>query len=856
MPVPLRVLMVEDSDDDVLLLARELSRGGYELHYQQVDTREGLELELVQPWDVVLLDYSMPHLSGIHALMAIRQKGLDIPVIIVSNAIGEDLAVTAMKAGAQDYVSKANLSRLLVIIEREMQEAAARRERRLSSEVDQRLQEMDLAILRGASLSQVLGRLCEGLTDVFAADLVWVILRDPQGQPQVRAWSGRGGVGGGTPQKDLATWMHDSRYLEELLGNLQLRLLRLSQPDSPAWGSAANYSGYEAAIVMPLEVETEQSGAICLFSQSDSMISSATVMQLDKISRQTSLAIRLSENQTRMRLQGAAMEAAAYAIFIVDSYGVIVWVNEAVLQMSGYSRDELLDSSPSILRANAQQIESCRQAWELVLRGEIWRGRLNNRRKNGELYSVHETVTPIRNEAGEISHFVFIEEDITTQLETQEKLYQITNFDALTGLPNRSMFYDRLDQSIAQVAGLGRPVGVLQLDLDHFKNINDTLGHEVGDALLWQVAERLRTVVQEPNTLSRQGGDEFGVLLPFPGNTEAVALMAQRLIEVLGTPFILSEREVYVSPSIGVALYPDDGQSADELLRSADTAMYRAKELGRNAYQFYTADMNARMNQRLTLESHLRRVIERDELALAYQPKADLKTGQFCGMEVLLRWKSAELGDVSPAVFIPVAEETGIIIAIGEWVMREACRQGRCWLDEGVLQGRIAVNVSGRQFDSGDLIEMVDRVLAETGFPAGHLELEVTESTIIRDPEKAIVVLAALGERGISVSIDDFGTGYSSLNYLKRLPIHTLKIDRSFVNDIGADRDGEAIVKAVIAMAHSLGLNVVAEGVETTEQAGFLREFGCNILQGYLFSRPLLIEAMEKWVRTHTPLQV
>lgn len=851
MPTPLRVLIAVDVPADTELLKHNLSLGTYDLRCQHVQNVVELELALEHLWDVLLLEDQLDGADSLEVLQAVRLKGVQTPVIMLSNSPSEEQAVRAMKSGAQDYVSLDNTIRIVAIIEREMQEAAARRERQLGTEVDQLIQRVDLGILRGASLRSVLVGLCEGLSSIFDADMVWIVLKDHYDVPQVKAWAGRGGVGGGTPQSAMSKWMNDKVYLGSLLGYNELSLVRLNEPNSPAWGILATGSGFESAIVIPLSAEHALDGAVCLFSQNEEMINSATVLQFEKIGRQASLAIRMAEDQMKMRLQGAAMDSAANAIFMTDPAGKICWVNESLIKLSGYTREELMSAESEVIHGSLRQTDWDEMIHHQLLRGETWRGQVSNRRKNGSYYSVNETITPIRNEAGSVSHLVYILEDITSQLEAKQKLYQVTNFDALTGLPNRSLFRDRVEQAVGHSGPGCRKIAVLLLDLDRFKNINDTLGHEVGDSLLWEVSERLRTVVQEPNALSRQGGDEFGVLLPCPSNAEAVAIMARRLVEAMAAPFSLSSREVFVTPSIGIAMFPGDGKNADELICNADTAMYRAKEEGRNTFQFFTADMNTAMYERLNIETQLRRVLDRNELALAFQPKASLLSREFYGMEVLVRWQSHELGPVSPALFIPIAEETGSIIQIGEWVLLEACRAGRRWLEAGTLRGRVAVNVSGRQFDHHDLPQMVDRVLNETGFPADKLELEVTESTIIRDPELAITVLEALGRRGISIAVDDFGTGYSSLNYLKRLPIHTLKIDRSFVNDIGEDADGESIVRAIVAMAKSLGLAVVAEGVETEQQAAFLTELGCEFIQGYLFSKPLLQNDMNGWLQSH-----
>lgn len=433
---------------------------------------------------------------------------------------------------------------------------------------------------------------------------------------------------------------------------------------------------------------------------------------------------------------------------------------------------------------------------------------------------------------------------------SEQHIHQLANYDRLTKLPNRDLCQDRLRQSIAQASRQNTLVAVLFFDLDRFKVINETLGHGLGDQLLQHVAQRMKSSLRETDTVGRLGGDEFVVILTGLTDTSDAARVAQNILNTLVRPITLNDHEVFVTTSIGISLYPNDATDVEALIQNADAAMYRAKEQGRNHYQFYTLDMNAKALERLNLENDLRHALERDEFLLHYQPLLDLSSHQIVGFEALLRWDHTDHGFISPVDFIPIAEETGLIMPIGEWVLDAACRQAKLWQDQGFGNANIAVNLSNRQFAQENMLETVTKALDGAGLGPEHLELEITESCVMENPDEAIVVLRQLNDMGIRISIDDFGTGYSSLSYLKRFPLDTLKIDRSFVNDITDDQDGAAIVEAILAMAHSLRLKVVAEGVETREQMAFLEAHNCDIIQGYLLSKPLSpADATEKFLK-------
>ncbi len=566
MATSLHVLIIEDSKDDTDLLLHALKKGGFEVLYEQVDSGSGMEMALArEKWDIVIADHNLPHFSAFKALDLLKENGYDIPFFIVSGTIDENLAVEAMKAGAQDYVMKDNLTRLSPAIERELREVEVRRNRKLAE----------------------------------------------------------------------ATVEHQAHY------------------------------------------------------------------------------------------------------------------------------------------------------------------------------------------------------------------------DFLTNLPNRTTFRDRLTVALAQTGRNRKMLAVLFVDLDRFKTIVDTLGHTSGDKVLRGVAERLQASLEEGDTLARLGGDEFVILLPQINRADRAVRVAQRVLEAMKPPFHFDTHELHITLSIGITLYPYDGEDADTLLRNADTALYRAKEQGRNTYQLYTPAMNARAFERLALENSLRRALERKEFLLHYQPQVHMRSGAIIGVEALVRWQHPDLGLVYPAEFIPIAEETGLISPLGEWVLRTACAQNKAWQKAGLPPMTMAVNLSARQFQHQDLTDTVSRILKETGLEARWLEMEITEGIAMQNADYTNVLLRELKEMGVKVALDDFGTGYSSLTYLKKFPIDTLKIDKSFVRDLTSDPNDAAIANAVIVLAHSLKLSVVAEGVETSEQESYLREHQCDVTQGFLFSNPLPTSAFESFVRQH-----
>ncbi|MDA0191014.1 MAG: EAL domain-containing protein, partial [Proteobacteria bacterium] len=490
-----------------------------------------------------------------------------------------------------------------------------------------------------------------------------------------------------------------------------------------------------------------------------------------------------------------------------------------------------------------------RAMWESIRTQGSWQGEIWNRDKNGRVFPEWLSVSVVRDAHGEVDHYVGLFTDISERKRAEERIRHMAEHDALTGLPNRVLLGDRLSQAIAAAQRERRVMALIFLDLDRFKNINDSLGHQIGDRLLQAVAGRIVGTLRGSDTVSRPGGDEFILLLPEIAHPDAAARIAEKLIEALARPCVIDGHELAVTASLGISIYPEDGEDAETLIRNADTAMYHSKESGRNVYHFFRPEMNARVFERMSLEHSLRRALERSEFRLHYQPQIDIATRRLIGMEALVRWQSPELGLVSPARFIPVAEDSGLILPLGAWVLGEACRQARAWQVAGLPALPVAVNISALQFRQPNFVGVVEQVLAQSGLAPECLELELTESIMMHAAERNIEVLDTLRRMGVKVAIDDFGTGYSSLAYLKRLPIDKLKIDQAFVRDIATDADDAAIIAAIIGLAHNLKLRVIAEGVESEAQLEFLRHGGCQEVQGYLFSPPLPADGFEAYWR-------
>jgi diguanylate cyclase (GGDEF)-like protein/PAS domain S-box-containing protein len=543
-----------------------------------------------------------------------------------------------------------------------------------------------------------------------------------------------------------------------------------------------------------------------------------------------------------LRLAAQVFENSGEAIMIMDADSLAVSVNRAFLEMSGYQPSEVLGKAPAMLKSDLHDEDFYHRLWQSLTDTDYWQGEIWNRRKNGEVYPEWLGISTLHSPDGKVTHYVAISSDISERKAAEARIEFLAHHDPLTDLPNRLLLKDRLERAIVHGDRTGTKVALLFIDLDRFKTVNDSLGHPVGDRLLREAAQRLRTCIRDMDTVSRQGGDEFLVVLTEPEDADAVTSVAEDILSALAMPFSLDGHEVAISCSVGIAVFPEDGSDFDGLLKKADIAMYHAKEAGRNAFRYYTERMNIDALERLDLQNRLRRGLEQNEFVLYYQPLIELASNRIVGAEALVRWNSPDLGLVMPGRFINVAEESGLIVPIGEWVLREACHELRRWHDAGHTHLSMAVNLSAIQFRRGSVEESVMRALGEAGADPAALELELTESILLQGAEHVLATVRRLKGLGVRLSIDDFGTGYSSLAYLKRFAVDKLKIDQSFIRDLPTDPDSAAIVRAVIQMAKSLNLLVLAEGVETAATAENLRLLRCDYVQGFFFDRPMPAE--------------
>ena len=554
-----------------------------------------------------------------------------------------------------------------------------------------------------------------------------------------------------------------------------------------------------------------------------------------------------AQTENALRQAAAVFENTREGVMVTDPDKIILMVNRAFTTLMGYSKAEVIGKSTDMLQSDRHDQEFFRRMWTQVKTAGHWQGEVWSRRNNGDEFPELLSISAVRDDSEKITQYVSVFTDISKIKETEAELEFLAHHDPLTRLPNRRLLLSRMRHAMDVVRREGGLLALLMLDLDRFKGVNDSFGHAAGDELLQLVAERLTKRLRTVDTLTRLGGDEFTVLLQGISNREDAGRVANEIVTILSEPWFLSNSaEIRIGSSVGIALFPEYCTTAEEMLQQADTALYQAKEEGRGRFKYFTEELTAMARERIALEAALRRAIAENELRVYYQPQVDIRSGKLVGAEALIRWQHPQEGMMLPDRYIAIAEETGLIVSIGEWVLRETCRQGKQWLDAGYPPLTLAVNLSPHQFHHKDIAASVSQALLDTGFPAERLELELTESILIKRENDAVEKLHQLRTQGIRLAIDDFGTGYSSLSYLKRFPIDVLKIDKSFVHDIPLDKDDMEIASTIIGMGHNLGFKVLAEGVETIEQLEFLRAQGCDMYQGYLKSPPLAAEAFEQ----------
>ncbi|HPF59051.1 MAG TPA: EAL domain-containing protein [Candidatus Competibacteraceae bacterium] len=808
------ILVVDDDDSQRLLASVSLQQSGFSI-LEAANGAQAIEIfQQYQP-DLVLLDVVMPGMDGFSTCTALRclSGGRNVPIVMVTGLDDVQSIEQAYQAGATDFITKP--IQWLILHHRVRYILRASRTFRDLQEGEERFR-----------------------TLVNAAGSVILVL-DRQGK-----------VVEFNPVAERFFPLRRGELIAESFTNT------LSVVGN--WDALLEESQNFESTIQALEGDDR----ILLWSLSGFANAEGALAGLVIVGQDVTARRKAEEN---MRKLSYVVEQNPISILITDVRGNIEYVNPKFSEISGYHLEEIQGKNPYFLQTNTLSAEEYQRMHHLVASGDVWRGELCSRRKDGGFFWESAHISAIRNPQGVVTHFVWLREDISDRKNAEERIRFLAYYDNLTRLPNRVMLQERLREAIEISRIHGQLLAVMFLDLDQFKRINDSLGHRAGDLLLQQVADRLqeylrfsdqvyitRTDTPLPqDLLARLGGDEFVIVLTEISHSDAVTQVAQRVLEAMAKPFVVDNREIFTGCSIGIALYPEDGADMDILLKHADTALYYAKDRGRNNYQMFSSSMNVATTQRLTLENHLRKALKNQELILYYQPQVALNSGIVTGVEALLRWNNPKLGMVSPEDFIPVAEETGLIVSIGEWVLRTACSQARTWqVTEGLSSLRMAVNLSPRQFADPDFVERIAVILRETGLQPELLELEITESLLMQGG--LLESLLLLKEIGVMLSIDDFGTGYSNLSYLQRFPVDRLKIDKSFVKDIGSKSDqNNTIAGAVIAMARSLRLGVIAEGVETKKQADILRLLGCDEMQGYYFSRPYPPEQVIKIINDH-----
>jgi diguanylate cyclase (GGDEF)-like protein/PAS domain S-box-containing protein len=724
------------------------------------------------------------------------------------------------------------------------------------------LSETNQAIVHLVGEDELFRTICRTAVERGGFAMAWVgLIEQAQGRITPVAWSGSAEDWLDTIRTPVELAVSENRvYLSnDLASDARLQAIH----------GSLHQAGLNSAISVPLRIGDKMVGALTLFAVEKDYFDEAMLELVVEMASNISFALdnvekerkrrlaeeRLQQSEDANRLTSSAVEASANGIMITaitPDGNPIHYVNPAFEHITGYSRSEVIGRDPRFLRGSDLEQFGTSDINAALRNTSEGKAVLRNYRKDGSLFWNELSIAPVVDASGRATHFVGIINDITEQKRYEAQLERQNNQDDLTGLASRNLLRDRTGQAIAHALHHKHFVALLFIDLDDFKRINDSLGHGVGDTILCVIAERIKGCIRERDTLARLGGDEFVLVLSDMAGLQDASLMASQVLQAIAQPISAGGREIDLSGSIGISVFPADGEDYDTLLRNADAAMYKAKQTSGKAFCFYTGDMNVEAMRRLELESGLRQALGQNKLTLHYQPLLDLRSGQVVGAEALLRWRGQDDVLVSPAEFIPVAEQTGLIVPIGEWVLHTACAQAQRWLQEGI-ELCVSVNLSTRQLRDRNLADTVRRCLAEHRLPAHLLKLEITESAVMEDAEAAASILGELKQLGVLISVDDFGTGYSSLAYLRRFPIDQIKIDRSFIVDMADNADAAAMVESIIGLARKLRLQTVAEGVETEVQQAFIKRAGCDLLQGFLFSRPLPPESIPALLRKVTP---
>lgn len=805
-------IMVVDDDPYMQEMVEEILQG----HYQIISANNGAEaLRVVKSEQVslILLDVEMPKMDGYEVCRQLKENPdtSKMPVIFVSGSVEIFNKVLAFELGAIDFITKPYHRDELNARVRTHYELY-----RLRNELEGLIELRTFALKESENMFRML---YESANDCL-------MLLSTEGR--IIDINHIGYERLGYTKEEMLGHLISEFGNRETAHKVPERLAEIIEK-SHATFEAVHL--HKSGLEMPVEVnciQVEIRGETVLYS----IIRDITERK---------------KSEASMMKLSLAVEQSPNSIVITDPGGNIEYVNSTFTQTTGYAFEDVLGQNPRIFQSGKTPKSTYVEMWQNLTQNQVWRGELYNRRKDGSEFIESIFIAPVHQTDGKLINYLAIKEDITEKKEAKARIDQLTNYDQLTGLPNRTLLEDRFNYALGISQRNNEQMCLMMIDLDHFKDINDSLGHSIGDQLLVEMARRIRSVLRQQDIVSRLGGDEFVLVCP-DVDSEGSALVANKILASIAQPFIIGQHELTVTSSIGISIFPHDGNTLEALHKNAETATYRAKQDGRDNFCFYSVDMYEQLTRTLLLSNSLRYAISRNELFLHYQPQISLPDGQVIGAEALLRWKHPELGMISPAEFIPIAEDNGQIIPIGEWVLQTAVRQLKHWIDSGIQPIIMAVNLSAVQFRQTNLTGLVTSILDEAQLPHEYLELELTEAVAMGDAQAAVNVMNKLHEQGIRMSIDDFGTGYSSLSYLKKFKVYKLKIDQSFVRDISVDAEDKAIVGTIINLATSLGLRTIAEGVETAEQLSYLRLQGCNEVQGYYFSKPLTSEQFEKFV--------
>ncbi|MCD4780056.1 MAG: EAL domain-containing protein [Candidatus Omnitrophica bacterium] len=797
-PQKIRILLIEDNPVDVDLIDAMLTQGMTQSYdFISKNTLDGaLALLEKRPFDLIITDLNLPDGQGLDTFKRIHDHSPSIPIIVLTGIDDKSIAVQSVQYGAQDFIEKGELTGSLLV----------------------------------QSILYSIGRKrAEGQSGIY------------------QKFAHIAGYGYCTTQEDGSVIS---------MNNTLARMLDISENQTEPFGSILDFYSDDQKLqisnqLIPEVLEKGQwVGELVITSKKGVFIPSVQNVILIQDDRSNStvigwLIIDMTASQKAeeyIQKLSLAVEQSPGGILIIDLKGTIEYMNPKFEVISGYSRRELMGRDLRELLPVPDSQQQYNQMWECINAQRSWSGEMCNNKKDGSFYWENSTVTPIKSPNDVISHFLIVKEDISVRKEYEQQLLHQAFYDSLTGLPNRVLALDRIAQTLKRADRSMKPFAIMFIDLDGFKKVNDTLGHPAGDALLIQAARRLIGVVRKTDTVARLGGDEFVVVLPELLDDKYSTYIARRLLDAFAIPFKIEGQDIYVTASIGVSIFPDDGNDPDLLLKNSDVAMYKAKEEERNTFRYFKKEMNVKAMDRMNMEAALRHAIDNEGLFVVYQPIIDIHAHKIVSSEALIRWRHPTRGEISPVEFIPLAEDTGLIVPLGDWIFEEACRQLKEWHETLDRQLKISINISAQQFRKTLYLEEVLGVLDRTKLAPYNVQLEVTESLLIKSNPKVTTTLKAMNRIGLMLAIDDFGTGYSSLNYIQNFSFNTIKIDRSFITDVNTNERKDkksALSVAILSMAHSLGLKVVAEGVETEDQLKFLKMHSCDLVQGYFFSKPL-----------------